>query len=191
MAVDKVNYPFLTAFVKAIFAGWLITTMAWLILAAEGLGPRLLIIWIIGFLIVAGHFNHVVISAAEIFTAMGLGAPISIREWFLGNFVPALIGNLLEGRQPTCGAGIAGVDELGPSGASDGAGRATRRGAAPSAAPSTQPMSNSFADQACLLTNHLGPAYCHAWVGRRLFCGLAHPRLHIFHQGFLAGSGSR
>ncbi len=97
VAVDKVNYPFWDAFMKAIFAGWLMTIMTWLILAATGLGPRLVIIWMTGFLIVAAHFNHVVISAPEIFTAMMLGAPISIGDWFTGNFVPALLGNLIGG----------------------------------------------------------------------------------------------
>lgn len=96
-AMAKVHYAFGEALVKAIFAGWLMTMLTWLILAAEGLGPRLAIIWMIGFLIVAGHFNHVVISAAEIFIAMGLGAPISLAEWLRGNFIPALIGNLIGG----------------------------------------------------------------------------------------------
>ncbi len=95
VAVDKVNYSFWDAFMKAIFAGWLMTIMTWLILAATGLGPRLVVIWMTGFLIVAAHFNHVVISAPEIFTAMMLGAPITLGDWFLGNFVPALLGNLI------------------------------------------------------------------------------------------------
>jgi formate/nitrite transporter FocA (FNT family) len=96
-ALEKVNSPFWTSVVKAIFAGWLMTLLTWLILAAEGLGSRLAIIWMIGFLIVAGKFNHVVISAAEIFMAMGLGAPISVTDWLRDNFVPALIGNLVGG----------------------------------------------------------------------------------------------
>ncbi len=97
VAIDKVNYSFWDAFMKAIFAGWLMTIMTWLILAATGLGPRLVVIWMTGFLIVAAHFNHVVISAPEIFTAMMLGAPITIGDWFMGNFVPALLGNLIGG----------------------------------------------------------------------------------------------
>jgi formate/nitrite transporter FocA (FNT family) len=97
VALNKVNYPFWDAFMKAIFAGWLMTIMTWLILAADSLGPRIVIIWMTGFLIVAAHFNHVVISAPEIFTAMWLGAPISVGDWFVGNFVPALIGNLIGG----------------------------------------------------------------------------------------------
>lgn len=97
LANTKVNDPFWSAFMKAIFAGWLMTIMTWLILAATGLGPGIAIIWMIGFLIVAAHFNHVVISAPEIFAAMFLGAPISIGNSFIGNFIPALLGSLIGG----------------------------------------------------------------------------------------------
>lgn len=96
-ALDKLDEPFWTALVKGIFAGWLITILTWLIVAAESLGPRLVIIWAIGFLIIAGHFNHVVISAAEIFMAIGLNAPITLETWLLDNFTPALLGNLVGG----------------------------------------------------------------------------------------------
>lgn len=97
LAREKVFVPFSVAFVKAIFAGWLMTMLTWLLLAARGQGPRLLIIWMMGFLISAGHFNHVVISAAEVFMAMGLGAPVSVGQWARLNFLPALLGNLVGG----------------------------------------------------------------------------------------------
>jgi formate/nitrite transporter FocA (FNT family) len=97
LAQHKMTYPFLTAFVKAIFAGWLMTLLTWLLVAARGLGPRVFIIWAIATLIVLGKFNHVVISASEIFMAMLLGAPIGIGAWFTKNFLPALAGNLLGG----------------------------------------------------------------------------------------------
>lgn len=97
LAEHKVHYPPLTAFVKAIFAGWLMTLLTWLLLAATGLGPRLAIIWAIGALIVLGGFNHVVISANEIFMAIFLGAPITVGDWFLHNFLPALTGNVVGG----------------------------------------------------------------------------------------------
>ncbi|WNG49872.1 hypothetical protein F0U60_41460 [Archangium minus] len=97
LAHDKVFVPWSTAFMKAVFAGWLMTVLTWLLLAARGQGSRLFIIWMMGFLIAAGHFNHVVISAAEVFMAMGLGAPVSVRQWAWMNFLPALLGNLVGG----------------------------------------------------------------------------------------------
>ncbi len=97
LAEHKIDYPFWTAFVKAIFAGWLMTMLTWLLVAADSLGPRLLVIWLIGTLIVLGQFNHVVISAAEFFMAILLGAPIGIGAWFTANLVPALFGNVVGG----------------------------------------------------------------------------------------------
>jgi formate/nitrite transporter FocA (FNT family) len=73
------------------------TLLTWLLLAARGLGPRLVVIWAIGTLIVLGNFNHVVISAAELFMAMLLGASFGVKEWALDSFLPALIGNVLGG----------------------------------------------------------------------------------------------
>lgn len=98
LAEHKVHYDFSTAFIKAVFAGWLITTLTWLLVAAEGgLGPRIAVIWAVAALIVLGQFNHVVISAAEIFMAMMLGAPIGVGTWVTANFLPALAGNIVGG----------------------------------------------------------------------------------------------
>lgn len=97
LAMHSIEYDVWTAFVKAVFAGWLMTTLTWLLVAAVGFGPRIAVIWAIGTLIVLGQFNHVIISAAEIFIAMMLGADITIGQWATRNFVPALIGNIIGG----------------------------------------------------------------------------------------------
>jgi formate-nitrite transporter family protein len=97
VAAHKVATPFWSAFVLAIFAGWLMTMLTWLLVAAEGFGPRLFIIWVMGALIILGQFNHVVISAAESFIALFLGAPFGARDWLTKNFLPALLGNLVGG----------------------------------------------------------------------------------------------
>ena len=97
MAARKVDTPLATSFVQAIFAGWLMTLLTWLLLAARGIGPRLVVIWAMGALIVLGRFNHVVISAAELFMAMLLGAPVGVMDWAAGNFLPALLGNVVGG----------------------------------------------------------------------------------------------
>ena len=96
-AEHVVGYDLTTTFVKAIFAGWLMTILTWLLLAAEGLGPRLVIIWLIGTLLILGQFGHVVITAAEIFMAMFLGADISAGTWATGVFLPTLVGNVIGG----------------------------------------------------------------------------------------------
>ena len=97
LAQHSVNYDLWTAFIKALFAGWLMTVLTWLLVSAQGLGPRIVVIWVVATLIVLGQFNHVIISAAEIFMAMFLGAEIGVGEWATANFLPALIGNLAGG----------------------------------------------------------------------------------------------
>lgn len=97
LATHTIEYEIWTAFIKALFAGWLMTTLTWLLVAAVGFGPRMAVIWVIGTLIVLGQFNHVIISAVEIFIAMFLGADITIGDWFTRNFVPALVGNIIGG----------------------------------------------------------------------------------------------
>lgn len=97
LAVSKVSPTFWPSFMKAIFAGWLMTVLTWLMLAARGLGPRLFIIYLVGFLISAGEFNHVVISSAEVFMGILLGGPVSLGGWFFRAFLPGLTGNLVGG----------------------------------------------------------------------------------------------
>ncbi len=97
LATHSVTYSLWTAFIKALFAGWLMTTLTWLLVAAVGFGPRIAVIWAIGSLIVLGQFNHVIISAAEIFIAMFLGADITFGDWVTRNFLPALAGNIFGG----------------------------------------------------------------------------------------------
>lgn len=97
LATHSIEYDLWTAFIKALFAGWLMTTLTWLLVAAVGFGPRMAVIWVIGTLIVLGQFNHVIISAVEIFIAMFLGADITIGDWLTKNFAPALVGNVIGG----------------------------------------------------------------------------------------------
>lgn len=97
LAVHKVSYDLETAFIKSIFAGWLMTTLTWLLISAKGIGSQLAIIWMIASLIVLGQFIHVVISSSEVFMGMFLGADITVMDWFLRSFLPSLVGNLLGG----------------------------------------------------------------------------------------------
>ena len=97
LADHAVHYGVATAFVKALFAGWLMTILTWLLLATEGMGPRLFIIWLIGTLIVLGEFTHVVIGSTEVLMAAMLGAEVSVVAWFTGPFLPVLLGNVVGG----------------------------------------------------------------------------------------------
>ncbi|MGI8550557.1 MAG: formate/nitrite transporter family protein [Dehalococcoidia bacterium] len=97
IGIEKAGYSFGTAFTKAIFAGWLMSILTWLLLACASVGQRLAIIWMVATLIILGGFNHAVISAAESFMAIDLGARLSYAQWFLHNLIPAVLGNMTGG----------------------------------------------------------------------------------------------
>ena len=81
-------------FMRAIFAGWLIALMVWLLPAAES--ARVSIIIIITYLIGLGGFNHVVAGSTKslllVVTGMETWSSFLVRFFF-----PTLLGNIVGG----------------------------------------------------------------------------------------------
>jgi formate-nitrite transporter family protein len=83
-----------TTLLRAIFAGWLIALMVWLLPAAES--SQLWVIVIVTSLVGLGEFPHIIAGSVEVFYAVAIGS-VSWSEYF-GNFmIPTLIGNILGG----------------------------------------------------------------------------------------------
>jgi formate-nitrite transporter family protein len=85
---------FYITLLRAIFAGWLIALMVWLLPYAET--ARVWVIIIITYIVGIGHFSHVIAGAVETFTL----AAMQQASWsdVLGNYIlPTLIGNILGG----------------------------------------------------------------------------------------------
>lgn len=79
---------------RAVFAGWLIALMVWLLPFAET--ARVLVIVLLTYLIGVGGFPHVIAGSTEAFYAAMAG----IASWpaaLWGYLVPTLIGNLIGG----------------------------------------------------------------------------------------------
>jgi formate-nitrite transporter family protein len=83
-----------TAFVRAIFSGWLIALMVWLLPAAEGSRPA--IIMIITYVVGVGGFPHVVAGSVECAFLVVTGEA-SWRDFLTVFFVPTLLGNIVGG----------------------------------------------------------------------------------------------
>jgi formate-nitrite transporter family protein len=83
-----------TTFLRAIFAGWLIALMVWLLPAAEG--SRAVIIMIITYVVGVGAFPHVVAGSVECAFLVVTGEA-SWRDFLAGFFVPTLLGNIVGG----------------------------------------------------------------------------------------------
>ena len=81
-------------FVRAIFAGWLIALMVWLLPGAES--ARVSIIIILTALVGLGGFNHIVAGSTTVFY-MVITHSATWSEYFLRFFLPTLLGNIVGG----------------------------------------------------------------------------------------------
>ena len=86
--------PFSIAFVRAIFAGWLIALMVWLLPGADS--ARVSIIIILTYVVGLGGFNHIVAGSTTVFFMVWTHSS-SWGEYFLRFFVPTLLGNIVGG----------------------------------------------------------------------------------------------
>jgi formate/nitrite transporter FocA (FNT family) len=85
---------FSQTFMRAVFAGWLIALMVWLLPAAEGSRP--FIILIISYIVGVCGFAHIIAGSVES-AFLVLTGNASIREFIVSFFVPTLAGNVLGG----------------------------------------------------------------------------------------------
>jgi formate/nitrite transporter FocA (FNT family) len=101
---------------RAIFAGWLIALMVWLLPASEG--TRLHIIIILTYIVALGNFSHIIAGSVDTLYLVNVGA-ISWYTYFIGFMVPTLLGNIIGGvslvaainfAQVTAGAATSGND---------------------------------------------------------------------------------
>jgi formate/nitrite transporter FocA (FNT family) len=83
-----------TIVLRAIFAGWLIALMVWLLPFAES--ARVLVIIILTYLVGIANFSHVIAGSVEVFALAAAGE----TSWLdaLSRFtLPALLGNTIGG----------------------------------------------------------------------------------------------
>jgi formate/nitrite transporter FocA (FNT family) len=81
-------------FLRAIFAGWLIALMVWLLPAAEGSRP--LIIVIVTYVVGLGGFPHIIAGSVDWAFLVQTGH-VPAAKYFSEFFVPTLLGNVLGG----------------------------------------------------------------------------------------------
>jgi formate/nitrite transporter FocA (FNT family) len=83
-------------FYRAIFGGWLIALLTWMLAATRSTGAQLILIWLCTAPISAFHFRHSIANAVEAFyRVFGDAAPLGEM---LGSFVaPAVLGNVVGG----------------------------------------------------------------------------------------------
>jgi len=83
-----------TVLLKAVFAGWLVAIMVWMLPAAQT--AHFWVIVVISWLIGVGHFSHIIAGSAQVFYLVGtgeLGFGASVSRFIL----PTLVGNVAGG----------------------------------------------------------------------------------------------
>ncbi len=83
-----------TVLVRAIFAGWLIALMVWLLPGAES--ARVAIIIIVTYLVGISGFNHIIAGSTTMFFLM-VTKSISLGTYAVEFFLPTLLGNVIGG----------------------------------------------------------------------------------------------
>jgi formate/nitrite transporter FocA (FNT family) len=93
-AQQLVSYDFGFTVCRAIFTGWLIALIIWLMpFAQEG---RIWIITVLTYLIGIAHFPHIIVGSVEGFYGL-LSGQITGSLFVLHFFIPTLIGNIIGG----------------------------------------------------------------------------------------------
>lgn len=94
LAGETMAHPFGDTFVHAVFAGWLIAVMAWLLPQAGS--ARILVIVLLAWLVALGRFSHIIAGSSEAAYAVLSGAaPLADYGWRF--FLPTLLGNTVGG----------------------------------------------------------------------------------------------
>ena len=97
LADNLASYSPGTAFLSGLVAGALMTVLTWFVEgAAESMGVRLVMAWIVGFVLVLGSFDHAIVGSIEMFYGIRSGAHIGYDQLF-SNLGIAIASNLIGG----------------------------------------------------------------------------------------------
>jgi formate/nitrite transporter FocA (FNT family) len=91
---ETVGHGFASILVKAIFAGWLIALLVWVLPFAET--GRVAVIILFTYVIALGSFPHVVAGSTDAFYLVAMGQS-SWGQYLLGFMFPTLLGNIIGG----------------------------------------------------------------------------------------------
>jgi formate/nitrite transporter FocA (FNT family) len=93
-AMDAIPNGFGATFLKAVFAGWLIALMVWLLPSARS--ARIWIILIVTYVVAVGRLSHVIAGSVESAYAV-MSQLATLSDYFLKFLLPTLLGNIVGG----------------------------------------------------------------------------------------------
>ncbi|HZC42665.1 MAG TPA: formate/nitrite transporter family protein [Acidobacteriaceae bacterium] len=87
--------PMSHVFWSAVIGGWIIALVAWLVSGSHSITGSVMLIWLLTFLVGAGHFAHCIASSGEILAAV-LQHEVTAAQYFWW-LLPAVLGNITGG----------------------------------------------------------------------------------------------
>ena len=94
LAKQPFSGTFMVTVVRAVFAGWLIALMVWLLPSARS--ARLVTILLITYVVGISKLSHVIAGSVEASYSVMVGAA-SVQDYLYGFFAPTLLGNMIGG----------------------------------------------------------------------------------------------
>jgi formate/nitrite transporter FocA (FNT family) len=94
LAAGTLHAPFAATFLRAVFAGWLIAMMVWLLPSARS--ARLLTVLLITYVVSLGHLSHIIAGSVEAAYAVLTGSA-TVATFVFGFMLPTLLGNTIGG----------------------------------------------------------------------------------------------
>lgn len=94
LAIEAMPENFGPTVLRAVFAGWLIALMVWLLPSARA--ARLMTILFISYIVGISHLSHIIAGSVEAAYAVMTGHA-SVRDFLLRFLAPTLLGNVIGG----------------------------------------------------------------------------------------------
>ncbi|GBR73741.1 formate/nitrite transporter [Acidiphilium acidophilum DSM 700] len=94
IAREAIHDAFAATFIRAMFAGWLIALMVWILPSARS--ARLLTVLLITYVVAIAKLSHIVAGSAEAAYAVLTGTA-SFGQYLTGFLAPTLLGNIVGG----------------------------------------------------------------------------------------------
>jgi formate/nitrite transporter FocA (FNT family) len=91
---SHIGHDFWTVLLRAIFAGWLIALMVWML--PDAATSRVIVIIIITYVIGICGLNHIIAGSTNVFLLVA-GGQLPLGRYFTAFFFPTLIGNIIGG----------------------------------------------------------------------------------------------
>ena len=91
---NAIRNDFWPTFLKAVFAGWLVALMVWLMPAASD--AKAFVIIVVTYVVALAHLAHIIAGSVEASFLVHLGQ-VTASEYVIRFFLPTLLGNVLGG----------------------------------------------------------------------------------------------